>query len=146
MATPGTAAPNCCPGLDGAADQVRAEKRPRRIVDENQIGRVFRQSLHAGPHRDLSRSTAGDWIAELAEATARAAEQVLIRQMDDRLDHIDMPVARKRGKRRADDGCAGNGPILLGDVAADALAPASRNDHCRNDPHRKCPLPFRGPL
>jgi hypothetical protein len=34
---------------------------------------------------------------------------------------------------------------LLRDIAANALAPASRNDHCRNDPHRKCPLPFSRP-
>ena len=48
---------------------------------------------------------------------------------------VDLRVAAKSRKRRADRRLAGNGPVLLGNVAAGALAPPGRDDDSRNHAH-----------
>ena len=44
---------------DGAGNAIRADKGPRRVVDQHGIGRNRRQRLKSRRHRKLSRGAAG---------------------------------------------------------------------------------------
>jgi hypothetical protein len=61
--------------------------------------------------------------------------------MNDRLHGVDLRVTEKGEKGRANDRLAGNGPVLLGHLAASAMAPPSCDNDSRNPAcHELTPL------
>jgi hypothetical protein len=54
--------------------------------------------------------------------------------MNDRLHRIDLWMRQKRTQSRADDRLSGDGPVLLGDFTAGAMAAPGCDNDSRNPP------------
>ena len=80
MAMPGTAAPVALAGGDGAVDQRAGQKRPRRVVDEHEVGRARRQRLKPGAHRSLPRGAAGNRRQQICQSPRSPRDKDLRRR------------------------------------------------------------------
>ena len=60
-------------GGDGAIDQSAAEKRARRVVNENELRRARRERFEPGAHRRLSRRAARNRRRQFLQAGGRRA-------------------------------------------------------------------------
>ena len=117
-------------GDDGAADQGVSQKRPRRIVNEDDSGSARRERLEAGAHRGLPRRPAVDRRQKILQARGRGAKSSRVLRMNDRLHGADLRMGEKSRERGADHRLARDFAILLGHVAAGAQASPARNDDC----------------
>ena len=76
--------------------------------------------------------------ANLGSAFCRTAVKIVIVGMNDRLHGADLRMAEKGGERRTDHRLAGYVPVLLGNFATGALAPAGCDDHSRDLARHEC--------
>ena len=135
-------------GRDRARDQRSRQKRPRRVMDEHQIGRCRRrQRLEPRMHRRLPCRAAGDgghWANSFGakcfglEPFCRTAVKIVIIGMNDRLHGADLRMAEKGGERRTNHRLSGYVPVLLGNFTTGALAPASGDNHSRDLARHEC--------
>ena len=65
-------------GSDGAGDQGAGQERPRRVMDEDELGRSRAQRFEPGAHRGLPRRAAGDRRQQLFKPGGRSAKKVFI--------------------------------------------------------------------
>ena len=120
-----------CSG-NGAGDQCTAQKRPRRIVDENEIRRGRAQRLKPGAHRSLAGGSAGNRRQHAAETGSRRQENLSVVRMNDRLHLVDFGVAKERGEGRADHRFAREFTILLRHFPASAISAPGCDDNRRD--------------
>ena len=137
-------------GVDGPVDQIRADKRPRRVVDEHDVGPLADRvegvgdgilaALAANGGPQLGRDAAG----HLAERHRRGRP---LRQDQD--DFVDARVGVKRGQTVLQHRPAANVEQLLRRGPAEAAASSSGGDdrgdvHWINRDYR--PMRFPNPL
>ena len=60
-------------GIDHAADDVAADERSRRVVNENAVGRARGERLEPETHRFLARLTSDDWCRRAVPTTPAIA-------------------------------------------------------------------------
>ena len=65
-------------GGDGAVDQCAGQERPRRIVNENDVGRAGGKRLKSGAHRSLPRRAAGNRRRQFFQPGDRGAIDAVV--------------------------------------------------------------------
>ena len=142
---PGTAAPVVFAGRDGAVDQSRAQKRPCRVVNENEGRGARRKRLEPGAHRSLPRRAAGNRRGESfpGRRSPRGMNRLSAPLITGCTD-ADAGMLQERAQRRPDHRLAGNVAILLWNAAAGALAAARCDDNSGHQTRHETPDPDLG--
>ena len=102
----GMAAPVSPQADDGARNKLGRAERPRRVVDEHDVGGARAERFEAGPHRRLPRRAARHRGQEPQAFGGRLVGAAVVR-MDDRLHRADLAVPGEQRQARTDHRFAG---------------------------------------
>ena len=122
-------------GLRAGGDRARHQRgraeRPRRVVDQHDVRGARAQRLQAGPHRGLP-GRAAEHRRQQFQALGGGLIRSHVVGMDDRLHGADLAMPGKQRKARPDHGLAGQGSVLLGQIAPGARPAPGCNDDGRD--------------
>jgi hypothetical protein len=120
----------CMCGRDRARDESWRDERPRRIVDEDQIGTMGLQRLEAGADGALPRIGTVH-RRQQAKAFGRGLVKIVVVGVDHRLHDGNLAVSSEGCKDWSDHGFPEDAPVLLGQVSARAQSTSgSYDDGC----------------
>ena len=121
-------------GRDGTRNQRRAGERPRRVVDQDDVGLAGLERLEAGAHRGLPGGAA-EYRQKNINSGHRASIEIEVLLPNNRLYEADLAMFYEHGQRAPQHAFATDRPELLGQIAARARSPPSGDYDGCDAPH-----------